>query len=302
MRNMFIFNIKQTARLHDFFRAVMKFHITKWNKPMRIRQSLLAIAMLLFPFASSAAEIAVTLPPLAGLVLMLDKRADVMCLMPAGSDPHHFQMTPRKIETLNNSRLLIRAAFDDAGWPLPPSHSSTLKLWPRIDHGWLNPSTVRDALPLIAKAMIQLHPKNSKSISSALVHALQQTHDIEQAWRMALAGARATGVLMQHPSWRRLMQSMDVPVLAVLESSHHGLEHGPHKLEQALRALDTHPEAWLLADHAHSNKSLAWLAQHAHHPAHRITLDPLGSCGLTWPELMRHNIALIDALPEQKAP
>jgi len=267
----------------------------------RLLQTLITM-LLLAPASVSAAEIAVTLPPLAGLVFILDKKAEVMCLLPAGADPHHFQLTPRKIEALGKTRLLIRASFDDGGWPLPPNHASSLNLWPDSDHAWLNPESVRTALPVIAKALIRLRPEKSARITAALDDALQQTHAIEQAWLVALSKATGSGVLMQHPAWQRLMQYMHVPVLMVLESSRHGHEYGPHKLEQALSALNQHPDAWLLADRGHSNRALDWLAQHAKQTPRRTTLDALGECGLSWPELMRRNIAQLANMSEQVQP
>ena len=248
--------------------------------------------------AAATARIAVTLPPLAGLVSMLDQQAEVICLLPAGADPHHFQLTPRKIEALARTDLLIRTSFDDGGWPLPPQHRHSLNLWSDIDHGWLSPQAVRGVLPKIADALIKLQPVQSKQIAASLQAALQQTDDIAQAWRTAIAKAGLSGVLMQHPSWRRLMQEMDVPVLAVLESVHHGHEHGPHKLEHALKTLKQHPDAWLLADAAHSSRALDWLAAHSQTKTQRITLDALGACGESWPALMRRNIAQISAVAQ----
>jgi len=255
-------------------------------------QSLIAM-LLLIPLPASAADITVTLPPLAGLVIMLDKQADVACLLPAGADPHHFQLTPRKIEALRKSRLLIRASFDDGGWPLPASHANTLSLWPGIAHGWLNPVSVRAALPLIAAELIRLHPEHADAIATSLKHAVAQTAEIEQAWHVALDGLKKSGVLMQHPAWQGVMQSMDVPVLAVLESAQHGHEYGPHKLEHALATLNQHPDAWLLAASGHSNRALDWLEQHADHPLQRVTLNALGTCGMPWPALMQQNIKRI---------
>jgi len=248
--------------------------------------------------AAAMARVAVTLPPLAGLVGMLDPQIRVMCLLPAGADPHHFQLTPRKIEALAQTDLLIRTTFDDGGWPLPPQHSHSLNLWPTIDHGWLSPQAVRGVLPKIADALIQLQPDHAKQIAASLQTALQQTDGIAQAWRTAIAKAGMTGVLMQHPSWRRVMQEMGVPVLAVLESVHHGHEHGPHKLEHALSSLKQHPDAWLLADAAHSSRSLDWLASHSSFKPQRITLDALGACGEGWPALMRRNISRLSAAPQ----
>jgi len=259
-------------------------------------QPVVAIFLLL-PVSVAAAEISVTLPPLAGLVKMLDKQADVMCLLPAGADPHHFQLTPRKIEAVGKSRLLIRASFDDGGWPLPASHANTLSLWPGVAHGWLSPESVRIALPLIAAELTKLHPEHADAIATSLKHALAQTETIEQSWRLTLASVKKSGVLMQHPAWQGLMKSMGVPVLAVLESAQHGHEHGPHKLEHALSTLNQHPGAWLLADSGHSNRALDWLAQHASKPVHRITLNALGACGMPWTELMQHNIERISGTP-----
>jgi len=254
----------------------------------------LGLAVLLSiaaPCSAISAEIAVTLPPLAGLISMLDKKADVLCLLTNGSDPHHFQLTPRKIEATQQTGLLLRASKDDGGWPLPPHHARTLDLWPDVDHGWLSPVAVRKALPVIAKTLSDLHPGRQADIAGALAHALKTTQTIEVEWRHALQAASKSGVLMQHPSWRRLMQLMEIPVLDVLETGQHGHEHGPRQLEQALRSLNAHPGAWLIADDGHSNRSLDWLQDHTSVKLNRIRLNALGTCSQSWPELMRQNIA-----------
>jgi ABC-type Zn uptake system ZnuABC Zn-binding protein ZnuA len=237
-----------------------------------------------------SAEIAVTLPPLAGLVAMLDDQTDVLCLLPAGADPHHFQLQPRTIESLQQSRLLIRASFDDGGWPLPARHTNTLDLWPDMDHGWLSPTAVRKALPRIADALSSLYPERTDDIALRLKQALVQTFFIESDWQTALMPVKQSGVIMQHPAWQRLMNDRNIPVLAVLESGRHGHQHGPHLLEDALEKLKKHPDAWLVSDIGHSQRALDWLAQHAKPAPHRIALDALGQCGVSWVELMQANL------------
>ncbi len=222
---------------------------------------------------------------------MLDKKADVLCLLANGSDPHHFQLTPRKIEASQQTGLLIRASRDDGGWPLPPHHQRSLDLWPDIDHGWLSPVAVRKILPVIAKALIDLHPGRQADIALALDNALTTTQTIEHEWEAALESAKQSGVLMQHPSWRRLMQLMGIPVLDVLESGQHGHEHGPRQLEHALHALNDHAGAWLIADEGHNNRALDWLQSHAAVKLNRVVLNALGSCSLSWSALMRQNLA-----------
>lgn len=242
---------------------------------------------------AAAAEIAVTLPPLAGLVAMLDREAEVLCLLRPGSDPHHFQLQPRTIESLRRSRLLIRALRDDRSWPLPPVHANTLLLWPDVDHGWLSPAAVRQALPEIAGALAGLHPERAEAIAAALEQAMVQVDAMAAAWRKALEPVRRSGVIMHHPAWQRLLREMDVPVLTVLESGQHGHEHGPLELDEALAALERHPDAWLLGNEGHSRRALEWLERHAEPTPRHITLDPLGSCDTTWPEFMQSNLQKI---------
>ena len=253
----------------------------------------LGLLLIIAPKLALGSEIAVTLPPLAGLVAMLDSKAEPFCLLAPGTDPHHFQLQPRTIESLRQSRLLIRALRDDQSWPLPPEHANSLALWPNTDHGWLSPAAVREALPQIAEVLIALHPERGDAIRMALAEALAQADAVAAAWREALAPLRRSGVIMQHPAWQRLMQEMEVPVLTVLESGAHGHEHGPHLLEDALADLNRHPEAWLLGNEGHSQRSLEWLANHATSAPRRVTLDPLGSCGVPWPEFMRSNLERI---------
>ncbi|MDQ6970152.1 MAG: zinc ABC transporter substrate-binding protein [Mariprofundus sp.] len=254
-----------------------------------------AMLLLLFtPQLTLSAAIAVTLPPLAGLITMLDTKAEILCLLGNGSDPHHFQLTPRKIEAMMQSELLIRASKDDAGWPLPPHHAHELDLWPDIDHGWLNPAIVRQVLPRLSQTLIKLHPQRQAAIEAALQDALDQTDSIEKAWRKALKPVQQAGVLMQHPSWRGLMLSMGVPVLDVLESGQHGHEYGPRQLEHALKTLNARPQAWMIAEHGHNNRALDWLQQHASHQTQRISLNGLGNCTQSWADLMRYNLNQIN--------
>ncbi|WP_241697142.1 zinc ABC transporter substrate-binding protein [Mariprofundus sp. KV] len=263
---------------------------------MRWRLVAAALSVLLTPSFALSAGIATTLPPLAGLVKMLDTESEVICLLPAGADPHHFQMQPRTIERLSRSNLLIRTSFDDGGWPLPAHHDNVLDLWPDKDHGWVSPEEVRLILPRIAEALIRLKPEQADAINSNLSRAVALTHSIEKQWQQALAPAKAAGIIMQHPSWRRLMNDMQVPILNVLESGHHGHEHGPHALDDSLHQLDEHPDAWLISDAGHNNRALAWLQQHSGQAVRHITLDALSDCGISWDQMMLQNLQQISGV------
>jgi len=234
-------------------------------------------------------EIIATTPPLAGIVKMLIKGSEPACLLPPGSDPHHFQLSPRQVEKLNRGKLLIRSSKDDHGWITFSPQIPVVDLWPELDHAWLNPQRVESILPMLAEKLTTSIPEKRDEIAANLKQAKADIAAIRQALETVLMQLKRDGVIMQHPSWRGLFEAFGIPVLLTLESQHHGHELGPHHLEEALTILKQHPNALLVGDIRHSNRSLEWLADHADHKK-ILYLDALGTCGDSWPSLMQSNI------------
>jgi len=246
---------------------------------------------LLFTLPLHAAEIIATIPPLAAVVRMLDD-GPVSCLLPPGSDPHHFQLSPRQVEKLNRARLLVRSSKDDHGWMQIPVNTPVIDIWPEQDHAWLNPDNLSTALPAVARQLIALFPDRKTAIEANLKRSMDEVGKIRSELREALTTLQSSGVMMQHPSWRRLFDAYDIPVHSVLESQRHGHEHGPRHLEKALKTLEKHPDAVLIGDVRHSNRSLEWLASHSKDKK-ILFLDALGSCGDSWASMMQQNISRI---------
>ncbi|MFQ5581267.1 MAG: metal ABC transporter substrate-binding protein [Mariprofundaceae bacterium] len=249
---------------------------------------LLSLCFLFLMPYQARADIIVTLPPLAGLVSLLDSHIEVSCLLAAGTDPHHVQLSPRQAEALQQARLLIRTSMDDGDWTRLGSTASTLDLWPNTGHAWLSPRRVKAALPRLAVELHRLYPGRREVIASGLRHAETATEHMWIQWQDTLMAFRTGGVIMQHAAWQGVMEAFGVPVLAVLESRHHGREHGPHMLEHALQMLKQHPQATLIGDMRHNNRALEWLANHTGHRI--IYLDALGTCDMDWQALMQANL------------
>jgi len=251
--------------------------------------------LLTAPASASAAGIVTTLPPLSGLVLLLDAEADVHCLLPPGADAHDFQLTPRQVQMLNKADLLIRSSYDDGHWSGIRSGNRSFDLWPGKGHAWLSATAVRDRLPALAAVLQELAPQRSAQIAASLAQAISTCDAIDTAWRKALASYRDAGAIMQHNAWQAVLQHYDVPVWSVLETGHHGDEIGPHRLEAALDLLRAHPSSLLWGNRMHVSRALQWLQEHQGpgQKARLLHFDPLGSCGMTWPELMQHNLDIL---------
>jgi len=223
---------------------------------------------------------------------MLDRESEITCLLPAGSDPHHFQLSPRQVEKLKQGDLLVRSSKDDHGWIKLLPTMPLIDLWPEQGHAWLNPAEVQKVLPRLAEKLIAVFPERREQIRVNLKRAQASVTLIRQKLKTALNQLGTKGVMMQHPSWRNVFKQFDIPVLAILETSQHGHEEGPRHLEEALKTLNQHPDTVLVGDLQHSNRSLQWLANHAGNKD-ILYLDALGNCGDDWSRLMQRNIERI---------
>jgi len=250
---------------------------------------LAVLTMLLIP-SLSRAEVAVTLPPLGGLIRMLDPQAVITVLLPSTADPHHFQMPPKATESLRKATLFVRASRDDGGWSGLETAGNILDLWPRTSHAWTSPALVRASLPRLAAALEKIYPSHSVSIRARLNQAIAETKRIQAAWIAALAPYRKDGVIMQHPSWQPMCEQAGVPVRVVLETDRHGQEFGPRDLDRALQVIDDHPAVLLIFEQRHDNRGLDWIVAHSRHPLRRVMLDALGTDTMRWDQLMQENL------------
>ncbi|MFQ5355365.1 MAG: metal ABC transporter substrate-binding protein [Mariprofundaceae bacterium] len=249
-----------------------------------------SMILILWPCFVARAEVAVSLPPLAGLVHLLDSQVDTFCLLPSNADPHHFSMTPRLLERLRHSDTLIRTSRDDQGWPGLNTGMRQIDLWPNHDHAWLNPGKVLDVLPGLAREIQALYPDRKISVADSLTRFRELIKVLDAEVSEKLTSVRKTGVILQHASWKSFCEYYNIPILAIAESNKLEGALGPKQLEKLLNILHQHPKAYLWGDQGHSNLTLEWLSARMN-GKHIILLDPLGSCSDPWDQLLRNNIS-----------
>ncbi|MDQ6978651.1 MAG: zinc ABC transporter substrate-binding protein, partial [Mariprofundaceae bacterium] len=107
-----------------------------------------------------------TLPALAGIVHWIAPDATVQCLLPTGTDPHHFHPGPRQIERIQQAQLLLRSSRDDVAWfgHISVAKLPVLDVWSSAQHGahdhaWLLPVDVYAQIPHIITTLQRLLPQ-----------------------------------------------------------------------------------------------------------------------------------------------
>ncbi len=243
------------------------------------------------------APIEATLPAIGSVLHWIAPEINVHCLLPEGAEPHHFHPSARQLERANNSVLLVRSSRDDLAWFKAQRVQSThvLDLWQYDkkgnNHAWLLPSDIENIVPIITRALVRQFPQYQHSIEARKSNLEKDIDAVQQAWETLAVSLRKRGVMMQHAAWLPLFKAYHIPVLSVLEASSAGHQHGYNakKLDQALKQLQQHPDALLIADKRHDDKGLKWL-QRQHPSSPLIYLDAIGQCNQPWPLLMQQNI------------
>ncbi len=275
------------------------------------RQAIVAISLLLCVTCVTAAAdpapeaqktIAVTLPPLAGILHWMQPSLTAHCLLPEGAEPHHFHPGARQLERAAQADILLRSSADDGNWFDAGliSEARIMDVWPASEkgagHAWLDFTAVDAALPHIARRLIKAGFIDTAQWSARQATLKGDVNSIQQQWQTILPALKKRGVLMQHPSWQPLFERLGVPVYAVLERRTAGHHHGftAHRLEHALQAVIQHPDALLIADPRHDDKGLKWLQQQ-HPQSQLVYLSSMGSCHQRWPAFQAENIAKLQS-------
>ncbi|MDX8412702.1 MAG: zinc ABC transporter substrate-binding protein [Mariprofundales bacterium] len=260
-----------------------------------MKKILLGLAMGLLASSVSAQPagslVVATLPPLAGMVQLLLPNAQPTCLLANNGDPHHLNISPRKVEQLRVMQLLVRSSGDDGGWSgLQAIHSTVVDLWPQAHHPWLLPSDVGVSIKDLAETMASNKLISFDYSRKMIKRVTRQMQQLDADWAQLLQPLQRRGVIMQHPAWERLFAHYKVPVRAVLEHSHHGDGATPRQLEAALKLLRTTNPPLLIVERSHANRMIDWLRQQV--PAAQVvTLDALGVCGQPLDGLLQDNMA-----------
>ncbi len=247
---------------------------------------------------SASGEVVVTLPALAGILKWIQPGLPVRCMLPRGARPHHYHPGARQLEHAMRSSLLLRSSADDAAWVDlgRVGDGRMLDVWPVSakggNHAWLDPDAVQAVLPRLAQRLQTMGWLGDVDWHRRRPSLQREMKEVRMAWHALAPRLRAHGVIMQHPSWRAWFEKLGVPVYAVLERGGDGHHHGfrARTLERALRALQAHPRALLIADPRHDDQGLLWL-KHRQSQAVLVYLDAMGACDEVWPVFMRRSLA-----------
>ncbi len=265
-----------------------------------------------------------SIAPVAGIVQpLLPDSFSLSTLVPVGASAHGFELTPGDLKTLAECQLVIAV-----GLGLEPRLDQTLRTHraqgrreihlaellnltemsthevegeheahaehdhshSSVDpHVWLDPELVRQVVPVLADALVELVPEDDQysrqQIRDRTRDFLNEVKAFEAECVQRLAPFKGAAIITQHAAYSRFAERFGLRVVSVLHDNSNS-EQTPGQLAQAARAMRDQNVQGIFTEPGADPSQVQSLAKAA-----KIkfgTLDPLGQGD--WLAMMHANL------------
>jgi len=288
------------------------------------------------PPADAKPVIAVTIYPLADIVEQLvGDAADVACLLPPGQSPHAFELSPRQMATVDDSRLIVAVGLGLDHWVNRAAGSGDRPIVTLADaigladddsgddshdhhhhhdhdhdhhddahgsadpHLWLDPVLVRQAVDELTFALVKQLPDDADAIRRNAGELEAELIALHEDYNEQLAPFEGRSIVTFHSAFNRLAERYGLEVATTLTPIEAVGNVSPAALDSAIRAIDKHELKALFAEPQFSPDAARMLAQRT--GAAVLILDPIGDPNTTdrngYLPMMRYNLrTLVDGL------
>jgi zinc transport system substrate-binding protein/manganese/iron transport system substrate-binding protein len=275
-----------------------------------LRALLIALAALLAPSALARTSIVVSIHPYADLVRQIvGDQADVHQVLPSGASPHSFDPRPSDSMTMAGADLVVmNGGIDDwltklvrAAAPDVPTLVVTRALaFDPIQgdaadgtfnpHVWLDPSLMAQAVPLLADAVAGVDPEHAdayRNRAEALAAALRTLDEALAAQLAPLAGA---AFVPFHDGWPYFARHYGLDLVVSIEPFA-GREPSARYVSRAIADIRASGARAVFSERQLNPRPAQVVAEAA--GVTLAILDPIGSDGQSYQELMRANVATV---------
>jgi len=248
-----------------------------------------------------------SIAPLASLVKEIaGNKAEVTCIIPPGSEPHTFELKPRDIARLEDTKLLFII-----GWNFEifikqlltylGNQVSIVEVNEGIEsiyypnkepnpHIWLSTTNITIIANNIAKHLSKIDPSNKdyyfKNAQSFVIRIQELHHRFLQKFQ----NLKNPSFIASHPSWSYLARDYGLEEVDVLEEGPHQLP-SPRKIKELIQKAKEKGTKLVLADKLHNPQLAQAVAQEIKGKV--VYLDVLGSPDTPCWELLKQNLEQI---------
>jgi len=191
------------------------------------------------PLGDGRPQIVASIYPLAYLVAAIaGDKADVTTLVPPGTEPHDYELTPGQVASLNKAALVVyqagvTAAVDQAVAASTVTFVETGSLVPRLPltgdevadpsaqaygedpHTWLDPANMVVFAAAIATAMAFIDPADAATYQANAATVETNLRALDAGYRSGLANCQRTEFLTTHAAFGYMAKAYGMTQLAI---------------------------------------------------------------------------------------
>lgn len=243
-------------------------------------------------------------------------RIKIKSILPAGVDPHTYEMIPSDLKTIQQASIFFYGAESLDGWAAKIETSNKvelIKLIPKeylieikmphfhngkveslgIDpHFWLDPLTVKAILPNIVNELIKADPSGEKDIKINADKFSIKLSELDKKIKLETKPLINRTVFMSHPFFSYFFARYNFDIAGSLEIAP-GHQSSPKEIKDLMELVKEKNVKAIFTHKQHSDKPAKVLAEAT--GINQFELDPIGGIAgrTSYDEMILHNLSII---------
>ena len=251
--------------------------------------------------------IAASIAPLADFAERIGgSKVEVFTIVPTGTDPHTFELTPGLMKKLNTTDLMVFNGIGLEYWAenvkdnLPGSKvvyaADGLKILSSDEdhhaegnpHVWLNPKNAAYMVNRIQAALIKVDAENQEYYQNNAALFIKELEALDSEIQTVIDSWTQKKFVCFHPAWIYFAEHYGLEQAGVIEERH-GMQPSPGDVVDIIKTVNQIGARVIFAEAQFSSQMAEIIAQESDITV--VPLDPLGSQGQTsYAELLRYNV------------
>jgi len=269
------------------------------------------------------AEIVTTIYPFKAILQEITgDRIEIKSILPAGADPHTYEMLPSDFKTIQRSSAFFYGSAALDGWASKidvKNKIEMLKLVPAeylmeikvhnyfndhqhygedeeslgIDpHFWVDPVTIKAILPSLIDELIKIDPDNEEYFKDNAEKFLIKLTELDKKLRDETADIKFRNVFTAHPFYSYFFSRYNFNVVGSIEIAP-GYHSTPKDIKQLMELVKKQNVKAIFTHKQHSDKPAKVLAEST--GISEYELDPIGGVqgSRRYEEIILHNLGII---------
>ncbi len=246
---------------------------------------------------------------------VVGNRFEIKAILPAGADPHTYEMLPSDFQSIQNAKVFFYGSNSLDGWAskidiknkvemlslVPKNYLIDIKVYNIGNHEehlgtdphfWTDPVTVKAMLPNILNELIKVDPAGKDEYQSNAKLFSEKLDSLDLIIKQNLKNIRYKNIFTSHPFYNYFFERYGFNVLGSIEIAP-GSQPTPKDLKNLIDLVDKENVKAIFINRQDSNKSAKVLAESA--GIKDFTLDPIGGNqgNTTYEEIILNNLEII---------